>query len=169
VFVAMFMLALGETGGAVMSQLRPQLDRYARARVAASPQTHGLTGSAEYDDEIAARVVFTVEAGLSFFHTHAEGIGLVTLAAGTLVASLVPWRRPRSALYALIVAGALFPLGYLVYGAAALEAGLDAGVELAERYVLTPLGSAMIAALVGLLVLALVGRRSTGGRTGLSA
>jgi len=50
-----------------------------------------------------------------------------------------------------------------------VEAGLDAGVELAERYVLTPLGSAMIAALVGLLVLALVGRRSTGGRTGLSA
>lgn len=167
-FVAILMIALGETGGAVMSQLRPQLDRYARARVAANPQTHGLAGSAEYDDEIAARVVFSVEAGLSFFHTHAEGVGLVTLAAGTLVASLVPWRRPRGALYALIVAGALFPLGYLVYGAAVVQAGLDAGVELAERYVLTPLGSAMIAALVGLLVLALVGRRSTGGGAGPS-
>ena len=54
--------------------------------------------------------------------------------------------------------GALFPLGYLVYGAAVLEAGRDAGIELAERWVLTPLGSAAILGLVG-LVLALVIRR----------
>jgi len=161
--VAILMITLGETGGAVMSQLRPALDRYTRALVAATPQAHGLAGSAEYDEEIAARVVFTVEAGLSFFHTHAEGVGLVTLAAGTLVASLVPWRRPRAALYALVVAGGLFPLGYLVYGGAVLAMGRDAGVELAERYVLTPLGSAMIAALVGLVLLALLGRRLTRG------
>lgn len=165
-FVAILMIALGETGGAVMSQLRPQLDRYARARVAAAPQLHGLAGSAEYDDEVAENVVFTVEAGLSFFHTHAEGVGLVTLAAGTLVASLVPGRRPRAALYALIVAGGLFPLGYLVYGGAVLAMGRDAGVELAERYVLTPLGSAMIAALAGLILVALLGRRRARGRPG---
>jgi hypothetical protein len=157
--VAMLMIALGETAGAVMSQLRPELDRYARARVAASPQTHGLAGSAEYDEEVAATVVFTVEAGLSFFHTHAEGVGLVTLAVGTLVASLVPWRRPRAVLYALVVAGGLFPLGYLVYGGAVLAVGRDAGIELAERWVLTPLGSAMIAAVVALGLLALLGRR----------
>lgn len=169
VFVAILMITLGETGGAVMSQLRPALDRYTRALVAASPATHGLAGSAEYDDDIAARVVFTVEAGLSFFHTHAEGVGLVTLAAGTLVASLVPWRRPRGALYALSAAGSLFPLGYLIYSAAVLHAGLDAGVELAERYVLTPLGSAMITALVGLLLLALFGRRASRGTPGPEA
>ena len=159
VLVAVLMITLGATAGAVMSQLRPQLDRSTRAAVAANPRIHGLAGSAEYDTEVADRVVFTVEAGLSFFHTHAEGVGLVTLVAGSLVASLIPWRRPRGALYTLIVAGGLFPLGYLVYGAAVLAVGRDAGVELAERYVLTPLGSALIAAVVGLFLLALLARR----------
>ena len=51
----------------------------------------------------------------------------------------------------------MFPLGYLVYGVAVLEAGRDAGIELAERWVLTPLGSAAILGLIGLtLVLVLV-------------
>jgi hypothetical protein len=42
----------------------------------------------------------------------------------------------------------LFPLGYLVYAIAVLERGRDEGIALAERWVLTPLGSAMIVALV---------------------
>ena len=49
-------------------------------------------------------------------------------------------------------------LGYLVYGAAVLELGRDAGVELAEQWVLTPLGLAAIAGLVG-LAFALARRR----------
>src|SRR2546428_7860729 len=72
VLVAVVVIALGETGGAAMSRLKPQIERYATARVAANPQTHGLSGSAEYDDEVRDRAVFAVEAGLSFFHTHAE-------------------------------------------------------------------------------------------------
>ena len=51
----------------------------------------------------------------------------------------------------LLSVGGLFPAGYLVYSLAALELGRESGVELAERYVLTPLGAA---AIVGLLVLA---------------
>jgi hypothetical protein len=51
----------------------------------------------------------------------------------------------------LLTAGALFPLGYLTYALAVLQLGRDAGVELAERWVLTPLG---VAAIVGLLGLA---------------
>jgi hypothetical protein len=50
----------------------------------------------------------------------------------------------------LLTAAALFPLGYLAYALAALELGREAGVALAERYVLTPLGSAAILALVTL-------------------
>lgn len=157
VLVAVVVIALGETGGAAMSRLKPQIERYAAARVAANPRAHGLSGSAEYDDEVRARAVFAVEAGLSFFHTHAEGVGLIVFFASTLVASAVPWRRARAALYLALTAGGLFPLGYLVYGVAVLEAGRDAGIELAEWWVLTPLGSAAILGLVGLaLALALV-------------
>ena len=146
------MIALGETGGAAMSRFRPQVERYASARVAANAQAHGLSGAPEYDEAVRDRAVFSVEAGLSFFHTHAEGVGLILFFASTLVASAVPWRRVRAAFYWALASGALFPLGYLVYAAAVLEAGRDAGTELAERWVLTPLGSAVILGLVGLAV-----------------
>jgi hypothetical protein len=154
VLVAMVVIALGETAGAAMSQLKPAIQRYAAARIAANAAAHGFSGSAEYDDEVRERAIFAAEAGLSFFHTHAEGVGLVLFFAGTLVASTVPWRRARVALYLPLTLGGLFPLGYLVYGAAVLEVGREAGVELAERWVLTPLGLAAIAGLVGLLVAA---------------
>ncbi|MGH7392855.1 MAG: hypothetical protein ACREM3_25890, partial [Candidatus Rokuibacteriota bacterium] len=120
VFVAILVLALGETAGAVMSQLRPQTERWARARVAANSPTHGLVGSAEYDTEVTDRAVYAAEAGLSFLHTHAQGLPAIVLLAATIVATLVPWRGLRATLYALLGAGALFPLGYLVYGLAVL-------------------------------------------------
>lgn len=150
ILVAIAMLALGETAGALLSPLRPAVERYARARVAANAAAHGLTGSAEYDDEVRGRAVFAAEAGLSFFHTHAGGLAPLILLLGTIVASVVPGVATRRVLQTLLTAGAMFPLGYLVYALAALERGREDGVALAERYVLTPLGSAAILALVAL-------------------
>ena len=150
ILVAIAMLALGETAGALLSPLRPAVERYARARVAANATAHGLTGAAEYDDEVRNRAVFAAEAGLSFFHTHAGGLAPLTLLAGTIVATVVPGVATRRILQTLLTAGAMFPLGYLVYALAALERGRENGVALAERYVLTPLGSAAILALVAL-------------------
>ena len=135
-----------------MSQLRPSIDRYAAARVKANPVAHGLSGTAEYDDEVRGRAVYSAEAGLSFFHTHAEGLGLVLFFASTLVASVVTGRRVRGALYALLTMGSLFPLGYLVNAAAVLELGRESGIEAAERWVLMPLGSAAIVGLTALAV-----------------
>ena len=106
--------------------------------------------SAEYDDEVRDRAIFTAEAGLSFFHLHGEGVGLVLFFSTALVAAVVPSHRARTILYMLLTLGGLFPLGYLVYGAAVLELGRDAGTELAERWLLTPLGISAIAGLVGL-------------------
>lgn len=159
VFVGLFVIALGETAGAVISQLRPQMVRYAQWRIAANPQPHGLVRSAEYDDEVTARAVYSAEAGLSFFHTHAQGLGPLVIFASTVAASVVPWRRARGALYVLFSLGALFPLGYLAYSVAVLEWGRDAGIETVERYVLAPVGSAAIVGLVALAVLMVAGRR----------
>jgi len=152
VLVAVLVIALGELGGAALSQLRPATARFAAARVAANPEAHGLTGSLEYDEAVREQAVFAAEAGLSFFHTHAEGTGLVLFFASTLVASVVRGGAVRAALYMLLTGGALFPLGYLVYAATVLERGRDAGVTFAETWVLTPLGSAAILGLVGLAV-----------------
>ena len=159
VLVAIVMLALGETAGAAMSRLKPEIQRYAAARVAANPSAHGFSGSAEYDDEVRDRAIFTAEAGLSFFHLHGEGVGLVLFFASALVAATVPGPRVRAALYLLLTLGGLFPLGYLAYGAAVLELGRDAGIELAERWILTPLGVSAIVGLAGLW-LALARRRA---------
>ena len=153
ILVAVAMLALGETASPFLSGLRPAVERYARARVAANSPAHGLIGSfaTEYNEQVRDRAVFTAEAGLSFFHTHAGGLAPLILLAGTIVASVVPGRRARGVLYTLLTSGALFPLGYLVYALAALEIGRETGVALAERFVLTPLGSAAILALLGLV------------------
>lgn len=159
ILVGLFVIALGETTGAVISQFRPQVARYTLARVAANPQVHGLVGSAEYDAEVTARALYAVEAGLSFFHTHAQGLGPLVILVGTIGASVVPWRRTRGALFALLAVGALFPLGYLAYSVAVLERGRESGIEMAERYVLTPLGSALIVGLVALAALIVVGCR----------
>jgi hypothetical protein len=159
VLVALVVIALGETAGAAMSRLREPIQRWAQARIAANPAAHGLSGSAEYDDEVRTRTIFLAEAGLSFFHTHAEGMGLILFFTSTLVASVVRGWWVRSGLYLLLTLGALFPVGYLVYGAGVLEWGRDAGVEFAERVVLTALGSAALAGLVGLGGALLAGRR----------
>jgi hypothetical protein len=159
VFIAILVIALGETAGAALSQLRQEIERYARGRVAANPAIHGLTGSAEYDAEVANRAVYAAEAGLSFFHTHAQGLGPLVLFATTIAAAAVPWRRARAVLYALFAVGGLFPLGYLVYAVGALELGRDAGVGLAEGSVLAPLGSAVILGLVALAGAMAIARR----------
>ncbi len=150
VFIAVLMLALGVTAGAAMSQLRAETERYARARIEATRDAHGLIGAAEYDDEVVARTIFTAEAGLSFLHTHAMGLPAIVLLAATVVATAIPGRAVRGLLYVLLGAGSLFPLGYLVHAAAVLELGRDAGTALAETWLLTPLGGAAIAGLVGL-------------------
>src|SRR4029453_3455713 len=146
------MLALGETAGAAMSRPKPEIQPYAPARVAANPSAHGFSGSAEYDDEVRDRAIFTAEAGLSFFHLHGEGVGLVLFFASALGAATVPGPRVKAALYLLLTLGGLFPLGYLAYGAAVLELGRDAGIELAERWMLTPLGVSAIGGLARLWV-----------------
>ena len=65
-----------------MSQGKAGTERWAAARVAANAAAHGVSGSAEYDDEVRARAVYSAEAGLSFFHTHAEGLGLILFFVG---------------------------------------------------------------------------------------
>ncbi len=159
VFVAVVLIALGVTAGAVMSQLRPQTEAYAQARIRANAAAHGLAGSLEYDEEVTARAVFAAEAGLSFLHTHALGLGPIVLLAASIAASVVPGGWRRTLLYGLLAVGGLFPCGYLVYALAVLEAGRDAGVTLAETWVLTPLGTAMILGLLVLAVLLGAGRR----------
>ena len=152
VLVAVLVIALGELGGATLSQLRPATARWATARITANAPAHGLSGTPEYDDAVRERAVFTVEAGLSFFHVHAEGMGLVLFFASTLVATVVRSRVARRVLYVLLTLGALFPLGYLAYALAVVELGRDDGVALAETWVLSPLGLAAIAGLIGLAI-----------------
>jgi hypothetical protein len=152
VLVAVLVIALGELGGAALSQLRPATARWAAARITANAPAHGLSGSAEYDDAVRERAIFTVEAGLSFFHLHAEGMGLVLFFASTLVASVVGSPVARRLLYTLLTAGALFPLGYLAYALAVVELGRDDGVAFAETWVLSPLGAAAITGLIGLAI-----------------
>src|SRR5205809_6787268 len=89
VLVAVLVVALGELGGAVLSQLRPATARWAAARVAANPGPHGLTGAAEDDERVREQAVFRTEAGLPLFHTRAEDrrVGLFSASTGVACAA----------------------------------------------------------------------------------
>ncbi len=150
-FLSVVLLALGTMGGAAMSLLRPQIQRYSTARILAAREVHNLSGSREYDTEIAQEIVFSIEAGLSFFHTHGEGMGVVLLFAATAVASLVARRWLRILLHWLLGLSFFFPIGYVAYSAFILGYGKDAGVALAEQFLLIPFGASAILGL-GILV-----------------
>jgi len=150
-FLSILLLTLGTTGGAVMSMLRPQIQRYSTERIFAARVVHNLSGSQEYDTEVVGDIVFSIEAGLSFFHTHGEGMGLVLLFGATAVASLVGRRWLRQALHWLLGLAFLFPIGYVAHSAFVLRYGKDAGAALAEQLLLIPFG---VSAILGLTVLA---------------
>jgi hypothetical protein len=145
-----------------MSVLQPQIRQYASERIFAAREVHTLSGSRDYDADVVSEIVFTIEAGLSFFHTHGEGMGLVLLFAAALVASLARPRMLRGGLQWLLGLSALFPIGYLAYSAFIIVYGRDRGIALAERLLLIPAGSSAILALAGLACAAgllLVNRR----------
>ena len=76
ILVGLFVIALGETAGAVTSQLRPQIAGYAAARIGANPSAMASLAPPSTTPEVIARAVYAAEAGLSFFHTHAQGWAL---------------------------------------------------------------------------------------------
>lgn len=166
--LSVLLLALGTTAGAGMSMLAPEIRAYATERIFAAREVHYLSGSRDYDADVVADIVFTVEAGLSFLHTHAEGMGLVLLFASTVVASVVRWRAFRTLLHWLLGLAFLFPIGYAVYSALVLFLGRERGVALAEQLVLIPFGTSSIVGL-GLLAGALVLLFVTGRRRPLDS
>src|SRR5438876_6271248 len=97
VLVAISLLALGETAGAAMCRLKPEIQRYAATRVAANAAAHGFSGSAEYADEVRERAIFTAEAGLTLFHLHPQAVGEHHFFSITRVVNAVPCARVRRA------------------------------------------------------------------------
>src|SRR5918996_2555886 len=155
ILLSVLLLALGTTAGAAMSMLAPEIQAYATERIFAARDVHYLSGSRDYDADVVADIVFSIEAGLSFLHTHAEGMGLVLLFASTVVASVVRRPRFRALLYGLLGLAFLFPIGYGVYSMLILFLGRDRGVALAEQFFLIPFGTSSIVGL-GLLAGTLV-------------
>ncbi|MBI4637728.1 MAG: hypothetical protein HY727_15435 [Candidatus Rokubacteria bacterium] len=151
IILSVVLLALGTTGGGAMSLLTPAIRQYATERIFEARELHYLSGSRAYDAEVVSEIVFRVEAGLSFFHTHGEGVGIILLFGAIVVASVVPSRRVRGLLYWLLGLSFLFPIGYIAYGAFILLFGRDRGISLAELTLLVPFGAASILGLGGLL------------------
>ncbi len=166
-FLSVLVLALAETIGALIGPYRGGISAWLAEAVRRRPDVHGLTGNRDYDAELIPQIVFQSEAGLSFFHTHGEGMALIVVAGGSIVSSLVASRGLRGFLHLLLAAGAVFPVGFLAYAGLIVTMGKDPAVEWAERWILIPAGSAAIAAFVLLAVILVAqGIRSFRGRQG---
>jgi hypothetical protein len=155
-FISTVVLALAETAGAFMGRYRQEINAWLSEAVSRRPAVHGLTGSRDYDAELIPQIVFQSEAGLSFFHTHGEGMAVVVAAGGTIISSLIGSRAWRGILHVLLGAAAVFPLGFLASAGLTITLGKDPAAEWAERWFLIPLGSAAIAAFTLLAVLLVV-------------
>ena len=160
--VAVLLIACAEVGGASMARFKVELTRWARSVALDRPAVHGLVGVRDVDERILDETLVKFDAGLRLFHMHAEGMGLVILAATTVAATLVRAAGVRRALILLLTAGgAGYPLGYLVWAGLIPYYGLERGKTIAEWLVWIPFGGATLLALwwlAGLLTLRVVRR-----------
>jgi len=166
--VGVVLIACAEVGGASMAQFKLELTRWARGIMLARPQTHGLVGVRDVDEQILDEALVKFDAGLRLFHLHAEGLGTIIIVTSMVAVSVVEHAALRRVIVALITAGgALYPLGYLMWSALIPFQGIARGKAVAEWLVWIPFGSAAIVAmwlLVG--ALAVQCARSARGRSG---
>jgi hypothetical protein len=160
--VAVALIACAEVGGGSMVQFKVELTRWARAVMLARPETHGLVGVRDVDEQILDEALVKFDAGLRLFHMHAEGMGIIIVVATMVAVTLVRGAALRRTIVALItVGGAGYPVGYLLWSALIPFQGVARGKITAEWLVWIPFGSAAIVAmwlLTGALAVRLVRR-----------
>ena len=146
--VGVALIACAEVGGASMVQFKLELTRWARGIMLARPQTHGLVGVRDVDEQILDEALVKFDAGLRLFHLHAEGLGTVIIVTTMVATSVVEQAALRRSIVVLITAGgALYPLGYLLWSALIPFRGIARGKSVAEWLVWIPFGGAAIVAL----------------------
>src|SRR5713226_9091043 len=84
------LISCAEVGGASMVQFKLELTRWARGIMLARPQTHGLVGVRDVDEQILDEALVKFDAGLRLFHLHAEGLGTVIVVTSMVASTLVP-------------------------------------------------------------------------------
>ncbi|OLC16708.1 MAG: hypothetical protein AUH29_04425 [Candidatus Rokubacteria bacterium 13_1_40CM_69_27] len=160
--IAVLIIAGAEVGGASMVKFKLELARWARGTMLARPDTHGLVGVRDVDEQILDEALVKFDAGLRLFHMHAEGMGTIIIVSTMVATTLVRAGAFRRAIVLLItVGGAGYPLGYLLWSALIPFYGIERGKTLAEWMVWIPFGGAAIVALwmlAGALALRLVRR-----------
>ncbi len=146
--VSVLLIACAEVGGASMAQFKLELARWARGIMLARPQTHGLVGVRDVDEQILDEALVKFDAGLRLFHLHAEGLGTIIIVTSMVAVSVVEHAALRRIIVGLITAGgAGYPLGYLLWSALIPFRGIARGKSVAEWLVWIPFGGAAIVAL----------------------
>jgi hypothetical protein len=146
--VGVVLIACAEVGGASMAQFKIELTRWARGAMLARPQTHGLVGVRDVDEQILDEALVKFDAGLRLFHLHAEGMGTIIVVATMVAATVVDHAGLRRTIVALITAGgAGYPLGYLLWSTLIPFHGIARGRAVAEWLVWIPFGGAAILAM----------------------
>ena len=146
--VGVTLIACAELGGASMVQWKLELTRWARGVMLARPQTHGLVGVRDVDEQILDEALVKFDAGLRLFHLHAEGMGTIIVVTTMVAVSVVAHETLRRVIVVLITAGgAGYPLGYLLWSALIPFHGIARGKAAAEWLVWIPFGGAAIVAM----------------------
>ena len=146
--VGVLLIACAEVGGGSMVRFKLELTRWARGVMLARPQTHGLVGVRDVDEQILDEALVKFDAGLRLFHLHAEGLGTIVIVVSMVAVSVIGYPTLRRAVVFLVtVGGAVYPLGYLLWSALIPFQGVARGKTIAEWLVWIPFGGAAIVAL----------------------
>lgn len=144
--VGLFLMALGASAGASLV-FQDQFYEFARLRVIARPDVHGLTGFTAIDEPRITEVVEQSNRSFRMLHVHGLGVGLLILVASTAVAQLPAADRLRRSLTALVAFGALYPPGWLLFGVLIPFYGFPALRAPIEYGLFLPFGGAAIVSL----------------------
>ena len=146
--VAVGLIASAEVGGGSMVQFKLELTRWARGVMLARPDTHGLVGVRDVDEQVLDEALVKFDAGLRLFHMHAEGMGTIIVVATMVATTLVGNAPLRQTIVALVtVGGAAYPLGYLLWSVLIPFHGMARSKTAAEWLVWMPFGGAAILAM----------------------
>jgi hypothetical protein len=146
--VAVLLIACAEVGGGSMVQFKLELARWARGVMLARPQTHGLVGVRDVDEQILDEALVKFDAGLRLFHLHAEGMGTIIIVTAMVATTLVSSQPLRRTIVVLVTAGgAGYPLGYLLWSALIPFYGVARSKTATEWLAWIPFGGAAIVAM----------------------
>ena len=147
IFACLLLFGVGELAGALLGGFSSHIQNFAAEETMARPGVHGLTGIADIDRTIIAKVSSEVLSRLHTFHLHGHGVGLLAFVLFTVIFNAGFSSLVKRTLILLTALGMLYPFGWLAFMLTIPFLGTEGALRLIESLFFVPFGSSMLLAI----------------------